>query len=89
MTPWPRWLRRLVLGPAVVLATVAMASTLPGWALIAAFASRYVPGRWRPLRLMWFMLVWLVLESMVLVELLSLWVASGFCWKLRTRRFEE
>ncbi|MGF1665078.1 MAG: 1-acyl-sn-glycerol-3-phosphate acyltransferase [Acidimicrobiia bacterium] len=89
MRLWPRWLRRIVLGPAVVLATVAMASTLPGWALIAAFASRYVPGRWRPLRLLWFLLVWLVLESLVLVELLALWVASGFGWKLRTRRFED
>jgi 1-acyl-sn-glycerol-3-phosphate acyltransferase len=88
MTLWPRWLRRVVLGPLLVLATIMMLASLPLWAMAAAFVSRHVPGRWRPLRLMWFLMVWLVLESLVLVALFALWVGSGFGWKIRSDSFQ-
>ncbi len=88
MRLWPRWVRRLTLGPLVILASITMLASVPLWTVGAAFASRYAPGRWRPLRLAWFLMVWLVLESIVLVALLILWIASGFGWKIRTETFQ-
>ncbi len=85
----PRWIRRIVLGPAVIAATVALIVSLPVVAIGAAFASRYVPGRWRPLRLAWFLLVWLIFESITVMALFVLWVASGFGWKLRSEGFRS
>lgn len=89
MRLWPRWIRRVVIGPLVMWLTALMIVSLPGWAIVAAFTSRYVPGRWRPLRLVWFLLVWLVLESIVLAELFALWIAAGFGREFRRPLFVE
>jgi 1-acyl-sn-glycerol-3-phosphate acyltransferase len=83
------WFRRLVLAPAVVMLTFFLVTTIPLWLLGAAFLSPVVAGRLRPLRLLWVALLHLVLESLMLVELLGLWVASGFGWKLRAPFFER
>ncbi len=83
------WLRRLVIGPGVVALTVLVLTTVPLWLLLAAVLSPVVPGRLRPLRLFWLMLLHLLLESVVLVELFGLWVASGFGRYLRTPYFER
>jgi len=48
-----------------------------------------VPGRLRPLRILWLVLMHLVLESIILVELFGLWVASGFGRYLRRPYFER
>lgn len=84
----PRWLRRLLLGPLVVLVTLAMIGVLPVWLILAVFASRFLPGRRRPLRLLWFLLVWLAFETAVLIGLFGLWVASGFGWKIKSDWFQ-
>ncbi|MGH3354827.1 MAG: 1-acyl-sn-glycerol-3-phosphate acyltransferase [Nocardioidaceae bacterium] len=83
------WLRRLVLAPGVVLLTVLLVTTIPVWVLAAAFLSPLVQGRLRPLRLLWLVVLHLVMESLMLVELLGLWIASGFGWKLRSPYFER
>jgi 1-acyl-sn-glycerol-3-phosphate acyltransferase len=80
----PRWLRRAVLAPAVVVLTVAVLLTLPVWLLIAAVAAPLMPGRLRALRVLWFGVVVLVLESATLVTLLLLWIGSGFGLLLAT-----
>jgi 1-acyl-sn-glycerol-3-phosphate acyltransferase len=49
---------------------------------VVAAPSRY--GRRRALRLIWFGLTWLVMESAALVACLGLWIASGFGGRLRT-----
>ena len=85
----PYWFRRLICAPAFVVGTIALFATLPIWLVAAAFASRIVPGRWRILRVAWFLFVYLLLESLMLVVLLVLWIASGFGWKIRSPRFEE
>ncbi|MGH8866737.1 MAG: 1-acyl-sn-glycerol-3-phosphate acyltransferase [Actinomycetes bacterium] len=86
----PRWVRRLVLGPLTVVLTVVVATSLPLWLLLAACLSPLLPfSRWRPLRVLWVMLVHLGLEALALVALFVLWVASGFGWRLRTPRFER
>ena len=81
--------RRLVLAPAVVVLTVVLLSTVPLWLILAALLSPLVPGRMRPLRLLWLAILHLVLESLMLVELFGLWIASGFGWFIRRPFFER
>jgi 1-acyl-sn-glycerol-3-phosphate acyltransferase len=84
----PRWVRRIVLAPAVPVLTLLAVTSLPVVAIAAAFASIWLPGRWRPLRILWFTLVFLVVESLMLVWLLGLWVASGFGRRLPDERWQ-
>ncbi|MGH3468964.1 MAG: 1-acyl-sn-glycerol-3-phosphate acyltransferase [Thermocrispum sp.] len=83
------WLRRLVLAPAVIGLTVVLLATVPLWLIVAAFLSPVVPGRLRPLRLLWMLTVHVVLESVILVEMFGLWIASGFGWAIRRPFFER
>jgi 1-acyl-sn-glycerol-3-phosphate acyltransferase len=85
----PLLLRRLLLAPALLLLTVLAVTGLPVLVLGAAGLSTVLPGRWRPLRLLWMALLHLVLESVVLVALFGLWVASGFGWKIRAPWFQR
>ncbi len=84
----PRWVRRAVLAPAVVLFTVLVLTTLPVWMLLAAALSPLLPGRLRALRVLRVVVVALVLESVVLVALLGLWLAAGFGLVIRTPPFQ-
>lgn len=84
----PVLVRRLVLGPAVILLTLLALTTLPVVLLAAVALSTVLPGRWRVLRLTWMALLYLVLESLALVALFALWVASGFGWRIRSPRFQ-
>lgn len=81
--------RRVVLAPLVIVFTVLLVTTIPVWLLLAALLSPVVPGRLRPLRLMWIALLHLVLESILLVELFGLWIASGFGAFIRRPFFER
>ena len=47
-----------------------------------------LPGRWRALRLLWVLVVYVTCESVLLVVLLGLWLASGFGRRIRTPYFE-
>lgn len=85
----PRPVRRLVTVPAVIGLTALLLTVTPFVVLVLAFVVRFVPGRWRPLRLYWFLLVYLVRESVGLFALGALWVACGFGWKLRGDRFRR
>jgi 1-acyl-sn-glycerol-3-phosphate acyltransferase len=83
------WFRRLVLAPAMIALTVVLLTTIPLWLLAAALLSPLVPGRLRPLRILWLALMHLVLESIMLVELFGLWIASGFGYFIRRPFFER
>jgi len=85
--PPPYLVRRLIIDPLFVLGSVLALAAMPLWILVAAFASRFVPGRWRPLRVAWFLFLYVAIEAIMLVALFLLWVASGFGWKLRSPRF--
>jgi len=80
--------RRVVLAPLVVALTVLILLSTPVWLLVAIVASPKYPGRWRPLRLLSIALLHLVMESLMLVVLFGLWLASGFGWRMRTPYFE-
>ncbi len=85
----PRILRRLLLAPLLLALTVFVIITLPPLVLVAAAVSPWLPGRWRALRLLWFGLVWLVLESAALFACLGLWITSGFGGRLRSEPYQE
>src|SRR4051812_14562244 len=85
----PRWVRRVVLAPAMVGITIALLFTLPFWLLVAAAASPLLPGRLRALRVLWVAIVWLVLESASLMALFGLWLAAGFGALVRTPPFQR
>jgi 1-acyl-sn-glycerol-3-phosphate acyltransferase len=81
--------QRLVVAPAVIVLTVVLLTTIPLWVLGAALLSPLVPGRLRPLRLLWVGMLHLVLETVILLELFGLWIASGFGYFLRRPFFER
>ncbi len=81
-------LRRLVVLPVIVLFTVLIWVTLPVWLIGAAALSPILPGRWRALRLIWLMILYLTCETVMLAVMLGLWVSSGFGAKMRTPYFE-
>lgn len=89
MRPPPRPVRRLVIAPSVVLGVVAAVVTLPVVAVVAAFVSRYVPGRWRILRIVWFLFLYLLVEAASLTMMFSLWIISGFGLRLDAPGFVE
>jgi 1-acyl-sn-glycerol-3-phosphate acyltransferase len=81
-------LRRCVLAPAMVGLAVVLWTTVPLWLIVGAALSPVLPGRWRALRLLWMLLVGVTAESVLLVVLLGLWLASGFGRRIRTPYFE-
>jgi len=84
-----RWVvRRLVLAPAVIGVTTLVWVTVPFWLILAAALSPLVPGRLRPLRLLWIFMLYLTCESLLLLVMFVLWLSSGFGWRLRTPYFE-
>lgn len=84
----PRWVRRTVLAPAMILVTLLVLTTLPVWLLLAAASSPFLPGRLRALRVLWVGVVAMVLECVLLVALFGLWLAAGFGAALRTPRLQ-
>ncbi len=80
--------RRVVLAPAIIALTVLLLVSIPLWLIVAAAVSPRLPGHWRPLRLLFIALLYLVLESLLLLVFFGLWLASGFGWKMRTPYFE-
>lgn len=82
----PKWLRRLVTVPAMLVVFVWLLGLLPLWLLVAAFVSRFVPGRWRVFRLTWFATIYLALEVVTLTALFCLWVSAGFGTSLGSER---
>lgn len=77
----------MLIAPAVVAGAVLAVVSLPVVVIVAAFLSRYVPGKWRILRIIWFLFLYLLVDAVALVALFLLWVGSGFGWRLRSPRF--
>lgn len=69
--------------------TVVVFVALPVWLIGATLVAPFLPGRWRPLRVLWLVLVHLVLETYVLVRLFFLWILSGFGRHTRGPTFER
>ncbi|HWH28514.1 MAG TPA: 1-acyl-sn-glycerol-3-phosphate acyltransferase [Mycobacteriales bacterium] len=87
MTLARTWLRRPFM-IAVVLGLSLLLTLAPVLLLVGALASPLLPGRWRPLRLLAFLLVYLALELVALVVAFALWYLSGFGWQLRSPSYQ-
>ena len=79
-------LRRGVIAPAVIVLTTLMWVTLPAWLILAALVSPALPGRWRALRLLWIVMLYVTCEALLLLVLWGLWFSSGFGRRVRTRQ---
>lgn len=84
----PRPVRR-ALDPLLLVLLLAVVALLPLLVVIAAIASVRLPGRWRGLRILTLAVVWVTVEWVGVFIAFVLWVASGFGWKLRARRFQR
>jgi 1-acyl-sn-glycerol-3-phosphate acyltransferase len=73
----PRWVRRVLIAPALFVVIAVALLSAPLWLLGAAAVSPWLPGRWRPLRFLWFIALYAILEFAVLLALLALWIGSG------------
>ncbi|WP_244930701.1 1-acyl-sn-glycerol-3-phosphate acyltransferase [Nocardioides sp. W7] len=80
--------RRFVVAPAVVGLTVLVWFSLPLWLVAAAALSPVVPGRWRVLRLLWIVVVYLTIETLMLLVMWGAWFASGFGRTIRRPYWE-
>lgn len=85
----PRLVRRLVFGPVVLALAFLVFTSTPLLVLGAAAATPILPGRLRPLRLLVLALVYLALETIILVMLALLWLASGFGRNLDSPAFRR
>lgn len=90
MPRWLTWLiQRGVVAPAFLVAAVALWVTAPLWLVGLAIAASFVPAWLRPVRVLWLMALHLTLEALALLEMLGLWLLSGFGLFLRRPWFQR
>ena len=85
----PRWVRRLIVAPLVLVLCLALLAVSPLLLAIAAVADLFVPGHWRTLRMTAFAAFYLVMEVVGLIAMFVLWVRFGFGTRLKTERAVE
>ncbi|GAA1745891.1 1-acyl-sn-glycerol-3-phosphate acyltransferase [Luedemannella helvata] len=84
----PKVVRRLVVAPLVIVLALTLLLLSPFLSLLALLLpSRY--GRRRTMRLIWFAVVWALMEAMALLACLGMWVSSGFGGRIRSRVYQE
>ena len=84
----PKPVRRLLLIPLMLVLTTLNLVMSPALALFAAVSSPFL-GNWRPLRLLWVVLTYLVRDALATIAFAGLWVASGFGRKMGTPRLQR
>jgi hypothetical protein len=85
----PRIVRRLVLAPLALLICAFFVATAPITLLAAFVADLFLPGNWRTVRLLAFVLYYMAAEIAAMVAMFVLWIASGFGLFIRTPRFQR
>ena len=85
----PKLVRRLVIAPFALLLCLFFVAVSPVLVLAAFVADVFLPGNWRTVRLVTFLLCYLALEVAGLVVMFVLWVASGFGATLRSERMQN
>ncbi|WP_084104432.1 1-acyl-sn-glycerol-3-phosphate acyltransferase [Demequina sp. NBRC 110056] len=85
----PVWVRRIVLAPLIILLAFFWTPTALWLGIIVAGAVAWaLPGRVRPLRVLFMVGLYLMWDAIALVWMFGLWIVSGFGWKIRSPRFE-
>jgi hypothetical protein len=74
----PQLVRRLVLAPIGLVLVLGLLALSPLFLLAAFIADLFLPGNWRTLRLVGFVVAYLALEVVGFGAMLVLWIASGF-----------
>lgn len=83
----PKWVRRVVIAPLVVVLGLVLLVLIPvGWLIFFALLA-LIPRHMRAPRIVWLVFVYIVWDAALLVCLFALWIASGFGWKLRSPAF--
>lgn len=85
----PRWIRRLLVAPLVLVLCIALIVVSPVFVVIAAIADLFVPGSWRTLRMVAFGVFYLAMEVVGLVAMFVLWIRFGFGMRLKTEAAVE
>jgi 1-acyl-sn-glycerol-3-phosphate acyltransferase len=79
----------VVIAPLVLGLALALAATSPLWVIVTLAASPFTHGRLRPLRVIWVVTVYLLIEAVALSAMFLLWVAAGFGWRVHGPRFQR
>jgi hypothetical protein len=85
----PKIVRRLVLAPAALILCLLLLAVSPLLLLAAFVADLVLPGNWRTVRLVGFLLCYLALEVVGLIAMFVLWVASGFGHGLKRKGMQD
>ena len=80
----PRWARRLLVAPLVVLVCIALLTVSPVFLVVAGLVDLFAPGSWRTLRMVAFGAFYVFMEIAGLVVLFGLWLRFGFGTRLHT-----
>lgn len=78
MTLPPRWARRVLLQPAFILVTALLTVLSPALLLVAALLSPLMAGRWRPLRVALYTLLWMQREVIAILACLGIWCTAAW-----------
>ena len=78
-----RQLRRVFTASGVLGATMLLWVLLPLWLVAAAALSPLLPGRWRALRLLWIVVLYATIDSLMLVIMFGYWLAAGGSRRVR------
>ncbi|WP_345801057.1 1-acyl-sn-glycerol-3-phosphate acyltransferase [Microbacterium sp. AZCO] len=85
----PKWVRRVVIAPLVIVIALLLVLTIPLWLLGALGLTSLVPGRFRLPRVLWLISVYVIWDASLLVVMFGMWIASGFGWKIDTPAFRR
>lgn len=85
----PKWFRRVFLAPLLLAAVALLVVVAPLEIVIAVFVFRFVPYLRRPIRILWFIFLYLLIEAVALIAMFLIWIGSGFGWKIRNPWFQN
>jgi 1-acyl-sn-glycerol-3-phosphate acyltransferase len=81
--------RRVLLAPLVLGLALGLVATVPAWVLLTLALSPFMPGRLRPLRVLWLITVYLLVEAVALIAMFLMWLGSGFGWRVNGPGFQR
>jgi 1-acyl-sn-glycerol-3-phosphate acyltransferase len=89
VNPPPRWIRRLLLAPLMLMIALALIGLSPVWLLATAICAPFVVGWPRAVRVLWMITAYMVVEVMAIVAMFGMWLGSGFGWKISGPTFQR
>lgn len=85
----PRIVRRLILAPLALVLCLLVLAVSPVLVGAAAIADLLLPGNWRTVRVVAFVVGYLALEVVGLSAMFVLWIASGFGLRIKTAGMQQ